>query len=371
LSADLTLDAAQIYPTTLTTFDVSLQDRPNGVLTIARTGTPTPVLSAGGVLRLAAPTIEQGGVLKAPLGQIELTAEKTLTLADGGLTSTSTEGQVIPFGRTQGGIDWTYPLGDQTLLFDIPPAQRVRLEANAIDVARGSIIDVSGGGDLTAYEFIPGPGGTHDVLDPASGSYAILPGLAPTYAPFDPLESPSAGLTPGDSLIVAAGVPGLPAGTYALLPARYALLPGAFLVTPVAGMQDLVPGETLSRLDGVPIVAARHAVANTNIADSRWSGFRRRDRHRSPHARRVHGEFRQRLLRRAGAVRGHGGAASACGRRHTDLCRRRVARARWRAARRGGKWAGSADARTCRPTASPSSRRKQARKARWSCAPTV
>ena len=132
---------------------------------------------------------------------------------------------------------------------------------------------MSGGGDLSAYEFVPGPGGTHDVLDPASGSYAILPGLAPTYAPFDPLESPTAGLTPGDSLIVAAGVPGLPAGSYALLPARYALLPGAFLVTPVAGLQDLVPGETLSRLDGVPIVAARHAVANTDIADSRWRGF--------------------------------------------------------------------------------------------------
>src|SRR5262249_15535120 len=148
LSADLTLQADQVYPTTLTSFDLDVVNREDGVLAVQAGDAPSPVLSAGGVLRLSAPVIEPAGVIKAAPGQIELNADKKLTLAAGGLTSTSTEGQIIPFGRTQGGIDWTYPLGDQTLLFDVPPAQRVRLAANAIEVASGAVIDVSGGGDL-------------------------------------------------------------------------------------------------------------------------------------------------------------------------------------------------------------------------------
>ena len=35
---------------------------------------------------------------------------------------------------------------------------------------------------------------------------------------------------PGETITIGAGVPGLAAGTYTLLPAYYALLPGAFRV---------------------------------------------------------------------------------------------------------------------------------------------
>ena len=58
--------------------------------------------------------------------------------------------------------------------------------------------------------------------------YAIIPGYASGYAPF----GPGAGAVPGigQQITIPAGVPGLAAGTYTLLPARYALLPGAYRV---------------------------------------------------------------------------------------------------------------------------------------------
>ena len=366
VAADLTLQADQVYPTTLSSFAVDVA-ADGGVLTILGGHAPMPVLSAGGSLHFSAPGIEQSGVLKAPLGQIELTATDRLDMSAGALTSTATDGQIIPFGRTQGGIDWTYPLGDQTLLFDVPPAQRVRLQGDVVNVAAGAVIDVSGGGDLYAYEFVPGPGGTHDVLDPASGSYAILPGLAPDYAPIDPLESPGAGLVPGDSLIVAAGIAGLPAGTYALLPARYALLPGAFLVTPVAGTEDLVPGETLARPDGIPVIAGRRAVANTDIADSRWSGFAVETGAQVRTRAEYDDSYAEQLLRRPCAGRGcavprlpadAGTLVLAAGSALTLAgdCTRPPPRAV------------SAVARTCRPRTSPSSPRRPATAMSWSSA---
>ncbi|HKJ07531.1 MAG TPA: filamentous hemagglutinin family protein, partial [Gammaproteobacteria bacterium] len=132
----------------------------------------------------------------------------------------------------------------------------------------------SGGGDLLGYEFVPGIGGSSDVLDPSSSGakYAILPAYQGAYAPYDPQIWATAGLQMGDSLYLAGGG-GLPAGNYVLLPARYALLPGAFLITPRAGTSDIAPGEPLTRSDGAAIVAGQRTVAGTPVRDSRWSGF--------------------------------------------------------------------------------------------------
>ena len=107
----------------------------------------------------------------------------------------------------------------------------------------GSTIDVSGGGDLLAYEFVPGPGGSRDVLaaNVRPNQFAIMPAANPAFAPYDPNESAGVNLQAGDTIWLGAGS-GVPEGVYTLLPARYALLPGAYLVEAVSGYQDIMPG---------------------------------------------------------------------------------------------------------------------------------
>ncbi len=125
-------------------------------------------------------------------------------------------------------------------------------------------IDIRGSGDLYAYEWVPGNGGSQDILA-SSSSFAILPSYLANYAPFapynpNPVVSGVFGSDPGyvnhslsvgDQIYLNASS-GLPAGTYTLLPARYALLPGAFLVTPVAGTPV---GATSTLPDGSSLVS--------------------------------------------------------------------------------------------------------------------
>ena len=144
-----------------------------------------------------------------------------------------------------------------------PPAKAVNLSAVGITDSAGALVDVQGGGDLYAYQFVSGTGGSADFLSPTTPTYtqtsfAILPGYQADYAPFgaynsDPevptnlettvddggngsvTQAADAGYT-NSSLTIGSRVylsgDGLAAGYYTLLPARYALLPGAFLVTP-------------------------------------------------------------------------------------------------------------------------------------------
>src|SRR5262249_7091388 len=122
------------------------------------------------------------------------------------------------------------------------PAKSINIAAASVNDMSGSTIDVRGGGDLYSYRFVPGTGGTVDILN-TSSSFAIIPGYQANYAPYAPYNpNPptgnlsgdpgyvSTGLSVGDQIYLSAGS-GLPRGTYTLLPARYALLPGAFLVT--------------------------------------------------------------------------------------------------------------------------------------------
>jgi filamentous hemagglutinin len=276
--ADLTLAADQVYASTLSDFAIAVQGNSAGVLRVESTGGErSAVLSAGSRLRLNAPTIEQSGVLRAPFGTIELAAE-TLSLAPGSLTSTAAEGQTIPFGTLQAGNDWVYGLrGDVSLVLgeSLPvPQQAVALDAGVIDIAAGAVIDISGGGDLLGYEFIPGPTGKVDALSALErpGRFAVIPGLNVDYAPIDPQEG-SGTLRPGDSIHLSAGADGLPAGDYVLLPARYALLPGAFVVEAQSGYTDLPTGELLRQLDGSAIVSGYRRTQGTTFADARTGGF--------------------------------------------------------------------------------------------------
>ncbi|BBA32321.1 uncharacterized protein sS8_0353 [Methylocaldum marinum] len=284
-AANVSMAAAQIYPTTASTFRLAIAGNPEGTLTTRSRGESSPVLSAGGKVILDVPNFVHHGALKAPFGGIEVNSANGIILAPGSLLSVSGEGMTVPFGRLQGGQNWLYPWGgDFKLVFDdAPPDKVITLDGRTVEIAAGSVVDVSGGGDLYAFEFVPGPGGSSDYLDPLdprvlSGEidyqekFAILPGLTGRYAPYDHNEFPASGLKAGDNIYLA-GYGDLPEGEYTLLPAHYALLPGAYLVTAEPDNSGISAGEVRRRDDGVPIVAGYRGVAGTGIRDAVWSGF--------------------------------------------------------------------------------------------------
>lgn len=273
-AGNIRLSAAQVYPSTLSDYHIGVT-RSDGSIAIDRTGTAPVPLSAAGALRLSAANIDQGGVLRAPFGDILLEAGDGLRLGAGSITSTSGAGVVVPFGILQIGQDWVYPLRNFTSVLEDAPAKTITLRAPDIDIARGATVDLRGGGDLLAYEFVKGPGGSRDILpgDNPEGAFAILPGRAGQYGFIDPYESPSAGIEVGSTITLAAGG-GVAAGEYAVLPARYALLPGAYLITPLPGTQKIQPGVRQTLSDGATaIVAGKRSKAGTNAEAAQWSGY--------------------------------------------------------------------------------------------------
>ena len=275
-AGNMEIAARRVYPTTLSSFALE-STAEDGVIRFTGDGeTAAPVFSAGGSLTARAARIEvDRTALLAPLGRIELAGRDTVELGEGAVVSTSLGGLTVPFGRTQGGFDWIYPLGNNvSRLFESAPEQSIELSADAVNLAEGSTIDLSGGGDLVATEFVPGPGGSQNVVDPQSNgqSFAIVPLLDDQFAPFDPIESADPDLAFGRTIELV-GAPGVPAGEYAILPAGYALLPGAFLVTPEADAGDFPTGESIGLASGGVVVAGRYGRAGSGIVDSRWRGF--------------------------------------------------------------------------------------------------
>jgi filamentous hemagglutinin len=285
IAGRLTLTAGQIYPTTASAFTLSAYDYVEGGVTkpgvvwIGSSGVNRDVpLSAGGQLNIFASVIHQGGVLRAPIGSINLgwdgqgtapidpltnaavPVSQQLTLTSGSITSVSAvnsltgEASIIPYGLvTDGGVSWIDPAGLNITAGGV--AQKsVRLSAGNLITEPGSLIDLSGGGDLLAYSFIKGNGGSTDILA-SEGSFAVIPGYDSNAAPYAPFNDNDvfAGdpgyvngtLQVGDRIFLS-GSDALRAGHYTLLPARYALLPGAVLVTPQEGM----PIGTFKNADG-------------------------------------------------------------------------------------------------------------------------
>lgn len=284
-SGKLTVQAQQVYPTTDADFTLNSDQS----VTITRSsGVAATPLTAGGIVTINAPTILQDGVLRAPVGQITLNgldtvdattssvAPGSVTLAAGSITSVSADGVVIPYGATVNGQQWTYsPVSGFTQVINSPLQKTISLNGSKVAVDKGSILDLSGGGDLYAYEFIAGPGGSKDILN-NTNTYAIVPSLGTQFAPVDAQyllqQVPTSGLPiAANATIYLSGVPGLAAGYYALLPAHYALLPGAFAVTIVKSNSDLAPGAAVAQPDGSYVVAARLGVAGTTSVDSRSS----------------------------------------------------------------------------------------------------
>jgi filamentous hemagglutinin family protein len=279
IAGDLVFRAGQIYTPTALSFSIFAYDhdgKPGSVKIFQAGSRPLP-LSAGGTLGVYASVIEQGGTLRAPFGTINLgwdgtgdapvdavsgraiPVTKRLVLGAHSVTSVSAvdpatgEGLLIPYGVSFDGNSWIDPSGTDITAGGLP-TKNITLAGQHITTKAGSQIDLRGGGDLYAYRWVAGNGGSTDILD-STTSFAVLPGYADDFAPVgafndstlatnlqsDPADASTrdAGytnshLSVGDRIHLGASS-GLPDGDYTLLPARYALLPGAFLVTPKPG----------------------------------------------------------------------------------------------------------------------------------------
>ncbi|MFC3555128.1 filamentous hemagglutinin family protein [Alcaligenes endophyticus] len=257
--ANLSLMAIQLYPGTHanTMLKAGWQADPDKryTLTIERSTPQTPAslpYSVFGRLIVEAPVIVHQGVLRAPLGQIMLGSASSgssdytqhLLVAPGSVTSVSAKGLTIPYGGTIDELSWRY-LNEVVLLHGAghPLAGHIALGGQYIDVADNAIIDLSGGGTLTGAGFVSGRGGStdaryHPLMQYQGNSftlpsqqdraiYAIVPSNPNTTAP---LAEQGSSPAVGQQITLGHHLPGLPAGTYTLLPASYALLPGAFRV---------------------------------------------------------------------------------------------------------------------------------------------
>jgi len=291
----LTLAAAQVYPASNAVVDVSA----GKTLSIERVGDTLPPLpySAFGGITLAAPTVRQGGVLRAPFGSITLgqagtsSLDTVTELLPGSVTSVSGAGLVMPYGGTADGttytVDGAAPItpsllsGKQNETFYDAPVQGITLTGTQVIGAAGSHLDLSGGGTLLGAAFISGRGGSVDVLttslanaNPANGFsaagnkvYAIVPG-ATIAPPAGGYATQWKGAVPGigQQVTIGAGVPGLPAGTYTLLPANYALVPGAWRVEVGATTANAAP-DAMALSNGSWLLAGMQGIANTAIRD--------------------------------------------------------------------------------------------------------
>jgi hypothetical protein len=292
VNGDLNITAAQVYPTTGSSFAVT-SAAADGAIRFARSAGPDAAApySAGGALLVQAAKIVQGGVVRAPLGRLTLgsntasdfaPATTSLEIAAGSLTSVSASGLSIPYGTTTDQTEWFFSPTSASRL-TAPPNGVLSLAGAGVSIAAGAQVDVRGGGDVYAYEFIPGTGGSHDLLsqfntDAFSGDagyqypdhrqvYAIVPGLSSAgAAAYDPIYSANysslyqAGGA-GKSVYLN-GAPGLAAGWYTLLPAQYAMLPGGMrLVQDTGAAAGAGRGGVL--LDGTIVTSGEYGVAGT------------------------------------------------------------------------------------------------------------
>nr|WP_254696301.1 hypothetical protein [Lysobacter enzymogenes] len=313
---NLSFRAAQLYPASGETFIVRALgakdangQRADTAIRIAGNGAAAPLpLSAGGKLLLDASEIEQAGTLRAGrsrscsapatpttghralFNQLALTPTRKVTLAPGSLTSVSLDGRVLPYGKTVDSLQWDGNDVEQRLT--APPLKRISLDGAELSLQDGARVDLSGGGDLQAFEWVAGTGGSRDVLssfavnyaDGGSGTraplyadgrevYAIVPGAQSPLAASDPLLDQGAGSSQVGKSVYLSGVPGLADGVYTLLPGRYATLPGAFRVAQRSGGQDALASQNLTAPDGTHRVAGYYVDALSGARDARSQSF--------------------------------------------------------------------------------------------------
>ncbi|HYN55329.1 MAG TPA: filamentous hemagglutinin family protein [Methylotenera sp.] len=159
--------------------------------------------------------------------------------------------------------------GNTTSLLD----KNISIESANVDIQKNAVLDLSAGGDMFAYEWVPGLGGSKDILAQPN-TYAIIPNLGQDYAPVDQVYASSSALVGVGQTVFLSGVPGLPTGNYTLLPARYALAPGAFLVEANVVGSKLLPTQVAPQLDGSTLTTGYRADLGTGARDANWSTFK-------------------------------------------------------------------------------------------------
>ncbi|QFZ84924.1 filamentous hemagglutinin N-terminal domain-containing protein [Variovorax paradoxus] len=285
---DLTLTAAQIYPATGANAQIRAGYDTGRVLDIRRQveGDVAMPQSAFGILALGGDTVRQGGIVRAPLGNLILgqdgrsTYEARASLVDllpGSITSVSGAGLLMPYGGTTDGIGYSVagtPIDKRAI-----GTSGILLTGDSVVGQAGALLDLSGGGELTGAGFVSGRGGSVDVLrtplanaNPANtfsqagnGVYAIVPGFQGGYAPVSP-DAGAGEPAIGRQVTLDHDVGGLKAGTYTLLPSTYALLPGAFRVE--VGAPSALPAAPLPAGYGSYVASGYLGVANTAVKSS-------------------------------------------------------------------------------------------------------
>lgn len=330
---DLTIDAGRTYATTGTgnlqaLLEGSAAARPfdiaalgNHTITFGNTylnpNAPAP-LSAGSYLRVLATRIVQNGYLAAPMGLLELGGTGTVRLTNGlttgptesvtfgagSITRVSGAGLYVPYGTTTDGIEYYFPTSKSPLTK--LPAGELRLAGSAIVQQEGALFDGRGGGDVYAYEFQSGVGGSRDVLDrfnrdafssngydPVTGRgyqypdqrqvFALVPAdQASKIANYDPIYSADYGAAgpvdlyganAGRSVYLDGGN-GIPAGEYLLVPAKYAMsIPGALRLVENSDAVAPLPGASTRLLDGSVVIGGTYGYAGTGIGESTRHSF--------------------------------------------------------------------------------------------------
>ncbi|MEG3086714.1 filamentous haemagglutinin family protein [Sphingomonas sp. PB4P5] len=293
-TGNIELLARQIYPASNAIGQISAGGT-DSLVTVSRYAGATPDMpySVFGTLSLNANTVVQGGIIRAPLGAIALGATyfdadafrgytgDLVHLLAGSITSASGRGLIMPYGGTVDGVTYTVDGGAPITPSPINGAlgtygtdkSGVTIHGTRIIGDEGSLLDLSGGGTLTGAAFVQGRGGSVDTLvnplRPGGQVYAIVPGASVAPAPGGSSVAWTGNTpAPGQQITIADGVPGLPAGTYTLMPANYALLPGAFRVelggaAPLFGDNKVVGLPT-----GTYATSGRQGVANTAILDA-------------------------------------------------------------------------------------------------------
>lgn len=254
-AGELNLESPLTYVATLSNVDI---DAAGKVAIQGKEGMNTsPAMSAGGNLTLRGSDILiEDAVVAAPSGTIafEATGENgRIQVAEGAVLTTRGENDVkygsldetnwYLYNKADGETDQTLPVTD-------PPRSGITLAGNEIVMEEGATMNVSGGGSIFAYQFLPGVEGSGNPLS-VPGRYVIRP------------DHPLA--EPGPSLYLD-GIDGLPAGYYTLLPESYAFAEGALILQQVGG--SVSTGGPAASVEGYPVTTGYKAYSGVSGHES-------------------------------------------------------------------------------------------------------
>lgn len=256
--ADLIINADRVYPTTQSVFSIATTADVT-TLSVAADPSDLPVYSAGGSLSLEAANILHRGKWYAPMGQLQLTAtgENGRTYLDSGsVLSVAGEAQVNYGGLDDDAIVWlALDKGSESQFpnteVQLAPEAAVILSSDEIIMRDDALVNVSGGGEILAYKFLPGIEGSQDPLE-KEGRYVILPGMA--------------GGAPGQAVYLE-GNDLIDEGVYSILPESYAFMPGAIIIQDLGSTAASQANASFSN-EGYAVSAGHSAVADTAFVTS-------------------------------------------------------------------------------------------------------